>query len=285
MPILPESAWTGRAPERGCYGRTMERIERAGAWMTGERDVALSLFSFIRGRRSRLSRDEARVLKLVEFASETIARDLFEAENRDDLHERIDLITESPKTHGVFALLQLEPMLRVGPKSTKFGDSYGRGAAKKLEEGSRLLFALTSTLTHLRAATDAEVSSVAATVADPLGFLSDPQIHPRVAKAMLSGLHANVCLLGMAAVALASKKPEPWLRAALVDEWVANLRKYVALVASMPGIVISQELIPAADRFDPDKVNEAVRAANERYALALRRARESNLSIFPPLSD
>lgn len=135
-----------------------------------------------------------------------------------------------------------------------------------------------------------------------LAFLSHPQIHSEVARRLLAGLRA--CAISFALLQVGRKagsqiKPRlpgflgrlerrvlrayalaraksgigialvaPWLARALIDQWVSNLRAFLQYYASLPDLAVPEDVIPASERLDWERINAELAAREAFYEQA-----------------
>ena len=221
-------------------------------------------------RDQRATAEEQQVLHLIEYVMSSVGDPLLAAKDVDDLDDRIDEIVGSREVLGSIAIL-------LARHSTLFQTSRPMRAAELSAIGRERLGPaaanLVSTSQHLVDAwIDAQRQAIAviARQAD-LGSnsvefsLTDPELPAERAQGTFHGLRASICIIALARAMAADGSVETWLADALTGRLVESARQHLRLLASLPGVVVDEALVPGAERFDidpgPASVQECVVAA------------------------
>jgi hypothetical protein len=148
-------------------------------------------------------------------------------------------------------------------------DAIGEGPARIIMQAHPLEIATASALAQLFALIglhelDSQVSELQQRGAQ---YFYSPDVPSVVLRAIFEGLRSGVASLAIAHAILASRRPSPWLALKLAETYKGGLYEYLRLVASIPGIVVADRVVPVRDRFDLNKVGEdhtaALRAMDE----------------------
>jgi hypothetical protein len=242
-----------------------------------------------------LTDEERNLLNLAVYIGVKLGAPLLSAQSRDDLDERIDRVIEGTDLVELseFGLRVLtdetfqQVMKQERHVPPEVWSAFGKGATLELEEGDRLALETFRAIWQLKALLPATVELVRGTrgALDPLGFLADPYVPVPVAEALLGGFQAAACQAAIMQALITEQRPEPWLALALAEGWVRSQRAYLRLLASIPGISVAEEIIPAEERLDLAAIEAQALRAEERFRERLDEAKASGESIFPPEGD
>jgi hypothetical protein len=78
------------------------------------------------------------------------------------------------------------------------------------------------------------------------------------------------------------RHPAPWLARALAERWARDTWEYLRLLASAPGVTVSEELVPLRDRLDLDAIQSKFQRTTRAAQHLLKQARESGAPVYPP---
>jgi hypothetical protein len=102
---------------------------------------------------------------------------------------------------------------------------------------------------------------------DPLGFLTDPDVHSEVMEGLFGALTATACQLALVRLAQRNRVLR-WFGwrgrgNAIATRWVRGLEAYLRLLASIPGASVPLHVVPSDERLDPARIAFEVKAREE----------------------
>lgn len=142
--------------------------------------------------------------------------------------------------------------------------------------------AMASALENLRRTFRIDVSPVLLNEDDPLGFLSDRDVPPRIASTVLGTYYSNACFLAIASAGIARRKLEPWLARAIAERWVQGLRGQLILLSSFPGTHVDEDIVPRDQRLDLEALVRENAEANAAMDQFHRDADEAGVDVYAP---
>lgn len=244
----------------------------APAAMPRKLDVATILRSARASLRGRWFRARHRELALaVNAAVDEIAGVVLRSENRSMLELALDQqATGQSVIRALEALSSLnEPstlrrLAQARPRATDW-EWVGSAAAKHMALGNfyanEVALAIANIVeTHGRD----YIESWGKPGPDILDFLTNRDVHADVADALLATYRSIVCLLVIGGSKRLGISFEPWLALDLAERFAHGQRQHLRLLASLPGFSVPEDVIPASERFDLDKLRAESREADER---------------------
>jgi hypothetical protein len=243
-----------------------------------------------------LSKEDERIKVAIEGAASAIGAPLLDAESLDDFGRRLDASVESKGFAGYFNQLAQafsadgalsEQLERVDERSHEWvTDVLGEGQRALTTAADRMMRAMVEAFENLRRTVrstfNVDVSPVLLDEGDPLGFLSDRNVPPRIAGTVLGTYYSNACFLAIASAGLTGRKLAPWLARAIAERWVQGLRGQLALLASFPGTHVDEDLIPRDQRLDLEAFVRENAEANAAMDQFHRDADEANVDVYAP---
>jgi hypothetical protein len=121
----------------------------------------------------------------------------------------------------------------------------GDGVRRQLREGDAISAEIVHCLGQFLDAHRDELASLPSGDAKrPLAVLEDPTIPQSTARAILDSSKLLVVMLAIGAAAGRRTRLEPWLALALAERVVRGLRAHLCLLALVPGIDVSEQVLP-----------------------------------------
>ncbi len=246
------------------------------------------LASLWRDLRSRVlarsaTKEEAELLHLLEYAASRHGDVLLAARDVDDLDDRLDAQLDDPdvfRWNALISSLALPSLRNEVAESGSFVRAaepvLGAGQARALEAAEPLLDAWlrAQQAALLLFSDDDMVAGVAAIQAIGPAILTRPDVPPEVAAAFRGALTAGLCTLAVARAINESAKLDGWLARALVERLIDGVRAHLRLIASVPGVNVSEAVMPHGERLDPARIEERHRRARELADRAFAAARK-----------
>jgi hypothetical protein len=225
--------------------------------------------------------EELQILHLMEFAGLRFGEPLVRVASMDDLDDRLDDLAGSPDWLHFNALLTQHlslSLLSESLSSTAFaeavGHTLGEAHGRAVAQSQQLLDAYFDAMRQVAKLVPLpDLATGSPLVAVP--SLASPEIPAEVAELSCHGFKAGICSFAIAHVTAAGKAVEPWLARALIDRLVASTRQHLRLVASLPGVIVDEAIVPRSERLDLEAImtrHERARAASRR-SLEVARAR------------
>jgi hypothetical protein len=224
---------------------------------------------------------------LVRFGASTIGTRLLRATSCDDLDGVLEQMIESPDFASLLNLLETRAPPTPGQAHSVptvsvprwFVERYGRGMAAQLAEGLKLGAAISDAVRQLETIIGRRERGGRAR--EPvLELVRKGRIQPKVSRALIAALKGIAAFYGMAETVLSDRPVEPWLKAALADVWVSGRKEHLRLLASIPGVVVSTDLIPERDRLELERLADEATRANEFVRAFAEAARKSGSAVF-----
>jgi hypothetical protein len=158
----------------------------------------------------------------------------------------------------------------------------------KIERIARLMRAEASILMQIMATFSVASEGSQAPVSAPPtpsrdDIFTNPAIPSSVRRGMLGSHRAEVAMLAFGASGDVSNH----VRDALVDLWVENLFAHVRVMAAVPGITVSEDVLPLSERLNLVGDMVARTTVNQSSFRQLAEARKLGAEVFPdtPLDD
>lgn len=223
--------------------------------------------------------EEQRVLHLIEYVTSTIGGPVLAASDVDDLDDRLDSIIGSEALLGStqYLLAQHLPLFETAEPltttriATAVSDSLGAAQARALTEAQPMLDAWLSAQRQGIARYTAEMSTRTGRRRDP--DLASPELPAEVAECLFHALRATVCILAIARAVIGEQRVEPWLARALTERFLESARQHLRMLASIPGIVVDEAIVPHAERLDLAAIEARHRRARDVAQRTLGAAR------------
>ncbi|RKH68152.1 hypothetical protein D7X96_17805 [Corallococcus interemptor] len=253
--------------------------------------------------RERMTPQERALLEQIHELSGSFGGYILEAEDRDDLINRIDAVIGDPRFHeaqqfvgestrdgllpegeGGFAEgsnEEVSPAVLVqalGPASVPFLHNLHLNLAETMRCLGHLMEKMPPDIAG-SLTPDAPNKSE-----DPLAFINSPSVPVPVAEALLASL--RICALVLAPVALLFKQgaAEPWLKLAIAELLASSSRRGLALAAAMSGAEVSVDLLPTDERLDLTGLEQHSKAVQLAYARFNMAAERSGEPVYPSSS-
>lgn len=243
------------------------QLAPSGAWL----EPLLAIVSR-KIRRALLSEQARNLIRLMEFTAGEIGGPLLLAQSLDELDARIDDALDDRRLVLSFQLGQasmpkelIEEDDSASTVAASMSDSLGSGCEELLHKGSILMVEMARAMRTVMQEEQAPVEIPSS----PLHFLADPKVPSQVARCLVGGLRSSVCLLAMVQVTVTERRPAPWLMRAIIERWVDGLHQFMRLIASSPTLDIPASIIPLADRFNVEKLEDVAKQREEFFARVL----------------
>ena len=240
---------------------------------------------------------EQAVIDAVERAALQFGAPVLEATDARDLDERLDAAVEHPDLFrfnlAVTRLLTFDALARAAsavpaPLPVGLVDAIGAGPARTVVQARDLEIATASALAQVLAEVGSGVfeSQVGEIERQGGRFFYDPTVPSVVLRANFEGLRGAVASLAIAYAVLRGRRPAPWLAQRLAETYRDGLFEYARLLASIPGVVVSERVVPRSEHIDLEKLGvehaEAMRRMDE---LADRALVEGGLLTLSDVTD
>jgi hypothetical protein len=211
--------------------------------------------------RALMSEGDRRLLDALREPAAAIGEPLLSSLDKGDFFNRLDEVVETP----ILPRLNLEllksqaleqvPLVPPSPSRSNWPRELFGGATSRLDAAERLFFEFAAAHRQFMASLPEPVRAQAidcteAMAERPLGFLEEPTIHPKMKEIMLEGLRADACLMTLLHALIVHRRPEPWLSLALADTVYGGSYHRLRLLASAPGVTVSEDIVPPSDRLD-----------------------------------
>jgi hypothetical protein len=82
-----------------------------------------------------------------------------------------------------------------------------------------------------------------------------------------------VCIVAIARAVIDELRVEPWLARAVTERFLESLKQHLRLLASLPGIVVDEAIVPHAERLDLAAIEVRHRRARDVAQRTLQAAR------------
>jgi hypothetical protein len=236
----------------------VQEVERTGTELGS---LALSVFSHMRQLDFGNDADAVALRGLVDYATNKVARPVLASGSRREFNKLLDDLALGREVGSLNVLFARCIDFSTAPK-IKLGTTLSEVAAKSLEpsalaslvEGQALLNAwlrgAQNVLASLQTDEISGVASNAAQLPPSSWLLTSLEVPPELAIAVLGGLHANVCLLGLSLAIDESQRLSDWLGEALVGRLLRGARDHIRLVASHDEAHVPLSVVPKKERID-----------------------------------
>jgi hypothetical protein len=223
--------------------------------------------------------EEQQVLHLIEYVTSAIGRPVLEASDVDDLDDRLDAVigSEAMLASIQYLLAQHLTLFETAepPSTTRFaaaaGDSLGAAQARLLTEAQPMLDAWLSAQRQGIAHHAAEMSTWAGRRRDL--DLGSPDLPAELAECLFHALRATVCIIAIARAVIGEQRLEPWLSRALTERLLDSAKQHLRMLASLPGIIVDEAIVPPAERLDLAAIEVRHRRARDVAQRTLQAAR------------
>jgi len=216
--------------------------------------------------------EEQQVLHLIEFAALRFGDPLLHATSVDDLDDRLDALTDSPEAlHCTELLAPHMPLVQASLPMSAALLAAARGHSPEEVQGQvtkdpqRIL---ESWLDAQRQAAQLMWGKDATHVSE--ATLTDIDLPIEIEKLIFHGFRANFCGLAIEQVFSAGRLIEMWLAGALADRLMVSAQQHLRLLASLPGVLVDETIVPDAERLD----FAAIEARHQRAKAASQRSYE-----------
>lgn len=237
------------------------------------------------------------LLDIFGAAHKRFGRPLLAARRASELRWKIEQASKEP---SLIALARLTAGLVTAEELSEAAGSYcttehnvavfGADAAQVIDEGVRLWAMLLETQqkvfgTILPIAPGPEGWGVAEV--HPFALAVSPQTPPPVSRLLLRVARAMPVSYALALARHGDASLPPWMAAQLAETWRDGQRAGLCLLASLPQSDVSLDVIPAAERLDPLRLETAMSFYRERLETSLDRAQAAGfpLHLRHPDSD
>jgi hypothetical protein len=240
-------------------------VQALGFW-AGAADVVTR---FARG--VELTDEEERRLHLVTYAGVRIGEPLLRAENEKDHLARIRAATLELELFQLSTLgLRWTVDSGVAPvferaQAPAMAEVFGRGAIPVLHHGDQIAaYTLDALFAH---AFHSGGRHIHVQTGDLLEVLCSGAFPEDVRNAAWCGLEAAACFAAMALAVVTRREIRPRIATTLAERWFLGQGCFLWLLASMPGVTVPEEVVPADRRFDLERLfDEAGARTNEPHA-------------------
>ena len=223
--------------------------------------------------------EEQQVLHLIEYVTSAIGRPVLAASDVDDLDDRLDSLigSEALLASIQYLLAQHLTLFETAeqPSTTRVAaavsDSLGAAQARLLTEAQPMLDAWLSAQRQGIARYAAEMSTWAGRRRDL--DLASPDLPAELAECLFHAFRATVCILAIARAVIGEQHLEPWLARALTERFLESAKQHLRMLASIPGIVVAEAIVPHAERLDLAAIEVRHRRARDVAQRTLQAAR------------
>ncbi len=222
--------------------------------------------------------EEQQVLHLIEYVTSAIGRPVLAASDVDDLDDRLDSLIDSEALLASIHLLAQHLTLfetAEPPSTTRIaaaaGDSLGAAQARLLMEAQPMLDAWLSAQRQGIARYTAEMSTWAGRRRDL--DLASPDLPAELAECLFHALRATVSIIAISCAVIGDQRVEPWLARALTERFLESAKQHLRMLASLPGIVVDEVIVPHAERLDLAAIEVRHRHARDVARRTLEAAR------------
>ena len=243
-----------------------------------------------------LSSQEERIKAVIEAAATAIGAPLLDAESLDDFGRRLDASVERKDFATVSRQLAeafsaegalVEQLEGVDEAAQRWmTEVLGDGQAALALEADRVIRAMVEALENLRrmfrTTFRMDVSPVLLDEDNPLGFLTDREVPPRIASTVLGIYHSNACMFAIISAGMSGRKLEPWLARAIAERWVQGLRGQLVLLASFPGVHVDEDIVPREEQLDLEALVRENMEANAAMDQFHRDADAAGVDVYAP---
>lgn len=213
--------------------------------------------------------EEQRVFHLIEYVTSAIGSPVLSAADVDDLDDQLDLLVGSQELLASIQYLLAQHLTLFEtaepPSTTRFaaaaGDSLGAAQTRLLREAQPMLDAWLSAQRQGIARFAAEMSTLAGRHRDL--DLASPEIPAELAECLFHALRATVCIVAIARAVISEQRVEPWLARALTDRFLESTKQHLRMLASFPGIIVDEAIVPHSERFDLEAIEARHRRARD----------------------
>jgi hypothetical protein len=212
------------------------------------------------------TKEEEQVFHLIEFAASRFGDPLLQASSYDDLDDRLDALVASPEAlHCTALLAQHVPLFRGSEPASaeRFADAVG----EKLGPGQGLVLSQSQRVLDAWLDAQQQMASLIASH-EPVDAervfafsLTSPDIPAEVAELVFHSLRAGFCSMAVLQASIVGAPIERWLAHALIERLVTSAKEHLRLLASLPGIVVDEAVVPKSQRLD-------LAAIGDRHGLA-----------------
>ncbi len=225
--------------------------------------------------------EEHEVLHLIEYVTSAVGRPVLAARNVDDLDDQLDSLIGSECLLASIQYLLAQHLTlfeTAEPPSTKLvaaaiSESLGSAQARLLTDAQPMLDAWLSAQRQGIARYAAEMS----TWTDRWRALdlASADLPAELAEGLFHALRTTVCSIAISCAVIGEQRIEPWLARAVTERFIDSAQHHLRVLASIPGIVVDEAIVPYADRLDLAAIDVRHRRARDvaRRTLEAARAR------------
>lgn len=239
-----------------------------------------------------LSPKQKEAVKLIEVAASRLGAPILDSTSIEDLQARLDALAENPDLLHIEALLlglvtpsMLEASATSLEPSEEEIDAIGQAVAELFARGLRLEAAIADAVRQIVAALGPEALKATAQYSaaeDPLWFLNAPGVPPEMGAILLQARHAELCFFALLHIILSDRRADPWIVRAVAERWVSGKRGHLRYLASLPGVRVSEDLIPMQERLDINVLVAQAARYEKRVEEEFKRLDESGAPFWPP---
>jgi hypothetical protein len=223
--------------------------------------------------------EEQQVLHLIEYVTSAIGRPVLAASDVDDLDDRLDSLigSEALLASIQYLLAQHLTLFETAepPSTTRIaaaaGDDLGAAQARLLTEAQPMLDAWLSAQRQGIARYAAEMSTWAGRPREL--DLASPDLPAELAECLFHALRATVSIIAISCAVMGEQRVEPWLARALTERFLESVKQHLRMLASLPGIVVDEAIVPRAERLDLAAIEVRHRRARDVARRTLEAAR------------
>lgn len=195
------------------------------------------------------------MLHLIEFAASRFGDPLLQASNLDDLDDRLDALVASPEAlHCTALLAQHVPLFRGSEPAS--AERFAEAVGENLGTGQGLVLSQAQHVLDAWLDAQQQVASLIASH-DPVGgecvfafSLASPEIPAEVAELVFHSLRAGFCSMAILQASIGGTSIDRWLAHALIERLLTSAKEHLRLLASLPGVVVDEAVVPKSERLD-----------------------------------
>jgi hypothetical protein len=219
----------------------------------------------------RLDTRERELVRLIEFGAARLGRPLLAAATLDELDERLDELVESADLARLLALslvpaaaLAHQRAGSVADLAEALDDVIGAGQRRELEHHATMVDAWQHARMVVLSRVSDDDEDMAAVSDGVASFsISDPDLPVEIMEAAVVLRRAELIQLALIEAGLEGRALEPWLARALVERFIASVRKHLRFVAALVPDEIPESIVPRSERVDLQEMERRHRAARE----------------------